>query len=99
MSYDTAMPLESLYGGQVAQQTKLALEVTTDDVDLLMGLPAYWENNADHWGSAETVEAAVRGSQLALGREAPGRRAFGLALYVDFTATAGDWAAYRRGWC
>jgi hypothetical protein len=23
----------------------------------------------------------------------------GLALYVDFTATPDDWAAYRRGWC
>jgi hypothetical protein len=28
-----------------------------------------------------------------------GRQAFGLALYVDFTATLDDWAAYRRGWC
>ncbi|MGY1434531.1 hypothetical protein [Streptomyces reniochalinae] len=28
----------------------------------------------------------------------PGRR-FGVALYVDFAATAEDWAAYRRGWC
>ncbi|MFE1500176.1 hypothetical protein ACFW89_34530, partial [Streptomyces albidoflavus] len=28
MSYDTWMPLESLYGGYVAQQTSLALEVT-----------------------------------------------------------------------
>ncbi|MDX6238415.1 MAG: hypothetical protein QOG10_3230 [Kribbellaceae bacterium] len=99
MSYDTAMPLESLYGGNVAQQTKLALEVTADSVDLLMGLPAYWESNPSHWGSAETVEAAVRGARLALGRESPGRQAFGLALYVDFTATPDDWAAYRRGWC
>jgi hypothetical protein len=73
--------------------------VTADDVDLLMGLPAYWENNVAHWGSAETVEAAVRGARLALGREAPGRQAFGLALYVDFTATPDDWAAYRQGWC
>jgi hypothetical protein len=99
MSYDTAMPLESLYGGQVAQQTKLALEVTADSVDLLMGLPAYSESNISHRGSAETVAAAVRGARLALGREAPGRQAFGLALYVDFTATPDDWAAYRRGWC
>jgi hypothetical protein len=99
MSYDTSMPLESLYGGEVAQQTKLALEVTAGGVDLLMGLPAYWESNADHWGSAETVAAAVRGARLALGRQAPGRQAFGLALYVDFTATPDDWAAYRRGWC
>lgn len=31
MSYDTMQPLESLYGGYVAQQTSLALEVTPPD--------------------------------------------------------------------
>ncbi|MEV6212149.1 hypothetical protein [Kitasatospora sp. NPDC051914] len=97
MSYDTAMPIESLYGGYVAQQTELALEATPAGVDLLMGLPAYWEDDFGHRGSAETVEAAVRGARLALGRG--GRQAFGLALYVDFTATPADWEAYRRGWC
>ncbi|MFI5531001.1 hypothetical protein ACIA8O_20930 [Kitasatospora sp. NPDC051853] len=99
MSYDTAMPVESLYGGYVAQQTELALEVTPPQVDLLMGLPAYWDDTFGHRGSAETVAAAVRGARLALGREAPGRQSFGLALYVDFTATPEHWAAYRSGWC
>lgn len=99
MSYDTSMQLESLYGGYVAQQTTLALEVTPPHVDLLMGLPAYWDDTFSHRGSAETVTAAVRGARLALGREAPNRQNFGLALYVDFTATPADWAAYRAGWC
>ncbi|WP_405010523.1 hypothetical protein [Kitasatospora sp. NBC_01539] len=97
MSYDTSMQLESLYGGYVAQQTSLALEATPADVDLLMGLPAYWEDDYSHRGSAETVAAAVRGARLALGRN--DRRTFGLALYVDFTATPADWEAYRSGWC
>jgi hypothetical protein len=97
MSYDTAMPLESLYGGYVAKQTKLALEVTPPGTDLLMGLPAYWENNPVHWGKAETVSAAVRGARLGLGDSA--RQNFGLALYVDFAATDAHWAAYRDGWC
>ncbi|MEU4190985.1 hypothetical protein AB0E69_03745 [Kribbella sp. NPDC026611] len=97
MSYDTAMPLESLYGGYVAKQTKLALEVTPPATDLLMGLPAYWESNPSHWGHAETVSAAVRGARLGLG--ASDRQNFGLALYVDFTATDAHWAAYRAGWC
>jgi hypothetical protein len=99
MSYDTSMPLESLYGGYVAHQTALALEHTSPDVDLLMGLPAYWDNDPSHWGHAETVEAAVRGARLGLEREAPDRRSFGLALYVDFTATDAHWNAYRDGWC
>ncbi|WP_433162380.1 hypothetical protein [Kribbella sp. CA-247076] len=97
MSYDTAMPLESLYGGYVAQQTALALEATPASTDLLMGLPAYWESNPSHWGHAETVTAAVRGARLALGSS--DRQNFGLAMYVDFTATDADWAAYRDGWC
>ena len=97
MSYDTSMQLESLYGGYVAQQTSLALEVTPAGVDLLMGLPAYWEDDFSHRGSAETVAAAVRGARLGLGGD--GRQAFGLALYVDFAATDADWTAYREGWC
>jgi hypothetical protein len=97
MSYDTAMPTESLYGGYVARQTKLALAVTPPQVDLLMGLPAFWESNPSHWGHAETVAAAVRGARLGLG--ASGRKNFGVALYVDFTATPEHWAAYRQGWC
>ncbi|TDW87850.1 hypothetical protein EV137_5934 [Kribbella pratensis] len=97
MSYDTALPLESLYGGYVAKQTKLALEVTPPATVLLMGLPAYWENNPAHWGDAETVSAAVRGARLGLG-DSP-RQNFGLALYVDFAATDEHWTAYRDGWC
>ena len=97
MSYDTAMPLESLYGGFVAAQTKSALEITPPEVDLLMGLPAYYENDPSHWGSAETVAAAVRGARLGLGDS--DRQNFGLALYIDFTATPEHWTAYRDGWC
>ncbi len=98
MSYDTWMPLESLYGGYVAQQTSLALEVTPESTDLLMGLPFFHEDDLGHHDNAETVEAAVRGTRLGLGRTDPGRQRFGVALYVDFAAKEGDWAAYRAGW-
>lgn len=98
MSYDTAMPTEPLYGGYVAHQTKLALQVTPPTVDLLMGAPAFWADDPGHHGSAETVSAAVRGIRLALTRHSPDRERFGVALYVDFAATSEDWAAYRRDW-
>ncbi len=97
MSYDTAMPLESLYGGFVAQQTEKALAATPPGTDLLMGLPAYYENDLSHRGSAETVAAGVRGARLGLGNSS--RQNFGLALYVDFAATSEHWSAYRDGWC
>ncbi|MFK0266325.1 hypothetical protein ACIQU1_34070 [Streptomyces angustmyceticus] len=98
MSYDTGLPAESLYGGYVAQQTRLALEATGPHTDLLMGLPFFHTDDIGHHASAETVRAAVRGIRLGLTREAPDRQRFGTALYVDFAATAEDWAAYGSGW-
>ncbi|MFC7867473.1 hypothetical protein ACFU5B_27125 [Streptomyces murinus] len=98
MSYDTMQPLPSLYGGYVAQQTSLALEVTPGSTQLLMGLPFYHENRFGHWARGETVPAAVRGVRLGLSRTDAGRARFGVALYVDFAATDADWRAYREGW-
>ncbi|MEU8529012.1 hypothetical protein AB0C77_26015 [Streptomyces sp. NPDC048629] len=98
MSYDTWMPLESMYGGYVAQQTALALEVTPEDTDLLMGLPFFHEDDLGHHESAETVSAAVRGTRLGLDRTDRDRKNFGVALYVDFAAEEADWAAYRSDW-
>lgn len=98
MSYDTALPLQSLYGGYVAQQTSLALEVTPESTDLLMGLPFYHDNTIGHHASAETVAAAVRGVRLGLARTDGDRRTFGVALYVDFAATETDWRSYQEGW-
>ncbi|MET9448804.1 hypothetical protein [Streptomyces cinerochromogenes] len=98
MSYDTMQPLQSLYGGYVAQQTSLALEVTPEGTDLLMGLPFYHENRFGHRAQAETVPAAVRGVRLGLSRTDADRARFGVALYVDFAATEDDWTAYRKDW-
>ncbi|MEU0839324.1 hypothetical protein ABZ370_07610 [Streptomyces sp. NPDC005962] len=98
MSYDTSTPLESLYGGYVAQQTALALEATPPGTDLLMGLPGYHTNNLGRHAWAETVPAAVRGTRLGLSREDRTRKRFGVALYVDFAATDADWSAYRTDW-
>ncbi|WP_418958928.1 hypothetical protein [Streptomyces tritici] len=98
MSYDTWMPLETMYGGYVAQQTELALEVTPESTDLLMGLPFFHEDDLGHHESAETVAAAVRGVRLGLGSTAPHRQRFGVALYVDFAAKEEDWTAYREDW-
>ncbi|MFF9816175.1 hypothetical protein [Streptomyces sp. NPDC014006] len=98
MSYDTMQQWESTYGGYVAQQTSLALEVTPPSTDLLMGLPFYHENRFGHRGAAETVPAGVRGVRLGLSRTDADRGNFGVALYVDFAATEDDWQAYRDGW-
>ncbi|MFF1406910.1 hypothetical protein [Streptomyces sp. NPDC058294] len=98
MSYDTMQPMASLYGGYVAEQTALALEVTPRTTDLLMGLPFFHENRFGHRARAETVPAAVRGVRLGLSRTDAGRARFGVALYVDFAATEADWRAYQEDW-
>ncbi|MGA5104429.1 glycoside hydrolase family 18 protein [Streptomyces cellulosae] len=98
MSYDTARLFESTYGGYVAQQTSLALEVTPPTTHLLMGLPFYYESNPSHWGHAETVAAAVRGARLGLSRTDPDRELFGLAPYIDFAATETNWKEFEEGW-
>jgi hypothetical protein len=97
MSYDTALPLRSLYGGYVRRQADVALDAVPPATDLLMGLPAFHTDNWGHSASAETVGAAIRGTRLALGGNPRDR--FGVALYVDFAATEADWAAYRHDWC
>lgn len=99
MSYDTAMPTQALYSGYLAQQTELAAEVTPHEVDLLMGVPAFWADDPGHDGSSETVAAAVRGIRLGLTRADVDRANFGVALYVDFAARPQDWTDYRQGWC
>ncbi|MFI9204517.1 glycoside hydrolase family 18 protein [Streptomyces sp. NPDC053048] len=98
MSYDTALPWENLYGGYVARQTALALQVTPAETDLLMGLPFYHTDTWGHQSRAETAAAALRGARLGLSREDRRRQRFGVALYVDFAATESDWRAYRGGW-
>ncbi|MEV7967889.1 hypothetical protein AB0O34_18145 [Sphaerisporangium sp. NPDC088356] len=96
MSYDTAQPTEALYTGYVRRQTELALAAVPPGTRLLMGLPAYHDDNWTRHASAETVSAAVKGVRLGLGTKA--RTRFGVALYVDFAATESDWTAYRLGW-
>jgi hypothetical protein len=96
MSYDTALPVRSLYGGYVRRQTDVALNAVPQRTDLLLGLPAFHHHDLGHFSSAETVAAAIRGVRLGLGHDR--RERFGVALYVDFAATDSDWRAYQRMW-
>jgi hypothetical protein len=97
MAYDTALPLESLYGGYVARETRLALRSVPAGTDLLIGVPAFHDENPGHHAAVETLPAALHGVRLGLSDDAS-RRRFGVALYVDFAATDADWRAYREDW-
>jgi hypothetical protein len=97
MAYDTWLPTQSTYGGYVRRATERALDAVPPEVALFIGVPAYHDDNLRHHRDAETMPAALRGIRLALG-ERPPARDFGVALYVDFTATAQDWASYDHDW-
>jgi hypothetical protein len=97
MTYDTALWTRATYAGYVRRATELALRAVPASVALFIGVPAYHEDNLRHHNDAETMSAALRGVRLALGIHPPSRD-FGVALYVDFTATAADWDSYQRDW-
>lgn len=98
MTYDSVMPMESMYGGHVVRQTSLALGAVPEKVDLLIGAPAYHEDTPTHDPDAETMAATARGVRLAVTEKGARERTYGLAIYVDFAARPGDWAAYHRHW-
>jgi hypothetical protein len=95
MDYDTWIPTSPAYAGYTRMETRIALRAMPAGVHLLIGLPAYASSPPAH-DSGETVPAAITGVRLALGSGAPA--SIGVALYVDFAATPGDWAAYERDW-
>jgi hypothetical protein len=95
MDYDTWIPTSPAYAGYTRMETRIALRAMPAGVHLLIGLPAYPPNPPAH-DSGETVPAAITGVRLALGSGAPA--SVGVALYVDFAATQGDWAAYADDW-
>jgi hypothetical protein len=97
MLYDTGLPTSATYAGYVRRATELALSAVPDSVALFTGVPAYHDDNLRHHNSAETTAAALRGVRLALGAHPP-HREFGVAIYVDFTATPADWTAYHHDW-
>ncbi|WP_433254261.1 hypothetical protein ACQPYK_12260 [Streptosporangium sp. CA-135522] len=98
MTYDSFLPSELLYGGYVVRQATLALELVPPEKTLLIGAPAYHDHGVAWSDAAESVKTAAEGARLALTSHGKPRERFGLALYVDFAATAEDWAEYERFW-
>jgi hypothetical protein len=98
MSYDTALWSPSAYAGFVRDQTRVALSAVPGGTGLLIGVPAYHSRSLVHDDAAETVRAAIRGVQLAASGVDLSGREFGIAVYMDYTATRTDWAAYNMTW-
>jgi hypothetical protein len=97
MTYDSWVPLESLYGGHVVRQAGLALDIVPEHKTILIGAPAYHDHGWQMSDYAESVATAAEGTRLALTGHGP-RPNLGLALYVDFAATDQDWKEYADSW-
>ncbi|MER6944894.1 hypothetical protein ABT294_12800 [Nonomuraea sp. NPDC000554] len=97
MTYDSGTLSQSLYGGYVARQAALALDLVPQDRSLFVGAPAYHDHGLSWSDDAESVAVAAQGARLALSDHGP-RERFGLALYVDFAATEEDWREYTSQW-
>ncbi|MER7132529.1 hypothetical protein [Streptosporangium saharense] len=98
MTYDSYYPSALLYGGHVVRQGTLALDLVPDDRTVLIGAPAYHDHGVVWGDAAESVATAAQGARLALTSRGTRRELFGLALYVDFAATAEDWKEYDESW-
>ncbi|MFF5211888.1 hypothetical protein [Streptosporangium sp. NPDC000396] len=98
MTYDSYLPSELLYGGYVVRQGTLALELVPEEKTVLIGAPAYHDHGISWGDAAESVATAAEGARLALTAHGKPRERFGLALYVDFAATAEDWKEYDQFW-
>jgi hypothetical protein len=98
MTYDISMaPTSGVYSGYVHRETEVALRAVPADVTLLIGVPAYQTTGVWLISGSENVAAGIRGVRLAISPDPPDRP-LGVALYVDFTATAQDWASYQQDW-
>ncbi len=82
----------------MTRQVRAAVDAVPADVDLLVGAPAFHEQDTFHQQSAETVAAAVRAARLAYADASATHRGYGVPIYVDFAATQQDWRDYENGW-
>ncbi|MEV4062887.1 hypothetical protein [Nonomuraea dietziae] len=97
MTYDSFLLMESLYGGHVARQASLALDLAPAKTAIFMGAPAYHDHAVPFLDDSESVAKAAEGARLGLSSHGA-RDRFGLALYVDFAATEEDWEEYTHHW-
>ncbi len=101
MAYDTALDDPGAYEGLVAQWTRelrAALPTRADGgCDLVMGVPAYEDDEPWHRPDAETIERGLRGV-IAGARAGEGRAVDGVAIYASWTTDAEEWATYERLW-
>ena len=101
MAYDTALPTASLYRRYVRWATRSvagALDASSSDARMLMGVPTYEPFGFMHRRGVETPENALAGVVAGLRGLGAGGTFEGVALYAEWTTDEAEWAAYERRW-
>lgn len=66
---------------------------------ILIGIPTYRDATVSHNPHAENIAIALRGVRASLADpDACPAVIDGVAVFADYTTTAGDWREYRRDW-
>jgi len=101
MSYDSGLPLASLYGIWTAWQACQVLRaVQGTQTGVWIGIPAHPEWSWTHVPWAERVESGLWGLRWGVGGLPPETRsAFrGVALYAEWTMDGAKWKAFEKLW-
>ena len=101
MAYDTALPTPALYRRYMrwaARSVAGALDASSSEARVLMGIPTYEAYGFMHRRGVETPENALAGVVAGLRGLGAGGTFEGVALYAEWTTNGPEWAAYERCW-
>ena len=100
MTYDSALPLASLYWRFVRRQVIVATRTLAgEDVRLYMGVPTSEERTLTHWPRAENMTSGLEGVLAGLeARRAVPDALAGVAIYPHWETDEAEWAVYEGLW-
>src|SRR5262249_13086596 len=98
MSYNTALPLDWLYGSFMALETRRIAAAVDGKATIMMGVPTYEDRGWTFHPGAENIESALRGIRVALAAAHPPPASLGIAIYAHWTTDEAEGVTYRRLW-
>ncbi|MCL5999298.1 MAG: glycosyl hydrolase family 18 protein [Chloroflexi bacterium] len=100
MTYDSALPLDSLYRGWTRFQViALSSALAKTSAEVLIGIPTSEEQTATHLPGAENMTSGLLGLLDSLNDAASHPEAItGTAIYPYWETDEREWAVYRAEW-
>jgi hypothetical protein len=99
MMYDTAIPLDWMYGAVVAWETWRLREIVGPETTLFMGVPTYEDEHFGFHPEAENMHSGLRGIGIGLALDSSSAgESVGAAVYANWTTDEAEWEIWRRHW-